>query len=90
MRTAWGGQDLGVLNIVEQTYRSRLVSLEPESRNESALARAETRLLRKIGNQLRETERKAAFALCDEGKIDEEVLRSLQYELDLRDATEEI
>jgi CPA1 family monovalent cation:H+ antiporter len=90
MRTAWGGQDVGVLNIVEQTYRSRLVSLEPEAPNESALARAETRLLRRIGNQLRETERKAAFTLCDEGKIDEEVLRSLQYELDLRDATEEI
>jgi CPA1 family monovalent cation:H+ antiporter len=90
MRLSWGGRDLAVLKNVEQIYQSRLLSLEPESQSESALARAESRLLRRISKELRETERKAAFELLDKGKIDDEVLRALQYELDLRDATEEI
>ncbi len=90
LRRIWGGRDFGVLDIVEQTYHSRLISLEPEAQNQSPLAREESRLLRRISQQLRDTERKAAFDLLEAGKIDDEVLRALQYELDLRDATEEV
>ena len=90
LRESWGGKDLGVLTLMEQTYTSRLKSLEPESQNVSVLAREETRLLRKISRQLRESERTAAFKLRDTGEIDDETLRSLQHELDLRDATEEL
>jgi hypothetical protein len=63
--------------------------LEPDSQNNSPLAQEETRLLRRISKQLRQSERAAAYALRDDGKIDDDVLRSLQYELDLRDVTEE-
>jgi CPA1 family monovalent cation:H+ antiporter len=84
MRTEWGGRDLGVLNQAENFYRSRLTKddLGP-------LAREESRLLRKIRKQLREAERAAAYQLRDNEKIDDALLRALEYEIDLRDATEE-
>jgi CPA1 family monovalent cation:H+ antiporter len=89
LRKTWSGQDFGVLRIVEQIYKGRLIALEPDSQNNSPLAQEETRLLRRISKQLRQSERAAAYALRDDGKIDDDVLRSLQYELDLRDVTEE-
>jgi len=84
MRAAWGGRDLDVLNQAESFYRSRLTisDLGP-------LALEEARLLRKIKKQLREAERAAAYQLRDEGRIDDGVLRTLQYEIDLRDATDD-
>ncbi len=90
MKASWGGKDFAVLSMLEQLYEGRLRSLAPDSQTESALAREEIRLLRRVSQQLRETERRAAFELLNEGKIDDEAHRALQYEVDLRDATEEI
>jgi Na+/H+ antiporter len=90
LRKSWAGQDFEVLEVLEQIYKARLIALEPDLQNSSPLAQEETRLLRRISRQLREAERAAVYALRDEEKIDDEVLRSLQYELDLRDVTEEV
>ena len=90
LRRSWSGQDMEVLNLIEQVYQGRLKTLEPEIHTGSVLAIEETRLLKRISKQLREAERTMAFRLWDEEKIDDEVLRSLQYELDLRDATDEV
>jgi CPA1 family monovalent cation:H+ antiporter len=84
MRTEWGGRDLDVLNQAENFYRSRLTKEDL-----GPLAREETRLLRRIKKQLREAERGAAHRMRDEGRIDDALLRALEYEIDLRDATEE-
>lgn len=90
LRKTWAGKDFGVLTMLEQIYQGRLTTLQPDSQERSPLAREETRLLRRISKQLREAERAAAFRMRDEDKIDDEVLRALQYELDLRDVTEEV
>jgi CPA1 family monovalent cation:H+ antiporter len=84
MRSEWGGKDLDVLMQAERFYRSRLTTKEL-----GPLAREEARLLKALKKRLREAERSAAYQLRDEEKIDDGVLRSLQYEIDLRDATEQ-
>lgn len=90
MRESWNGRHLAVLDMVEQIYRGRLTALEPESQQESGLAREENELVRKISKELRDAERRSVLELRDHGKIDDEILRTLQYQLDLRDVTEEI
>ncbi len=90
LRTSWGGQDLQVLQMLEQIYQGRLTTLQPVSGEKSALAREENKLMKRISAQLRQAERNAAYALRDQERIDDEVLRALQYELDLRDVTEEV
>ena len=89
LRKSWSGDDLVVLNLLEQIYQGRLTALQPDSQEQSALKQEESRLLRRLSTQLRQAERAAAFKLRDDEKIDDEVLRALQYELDLRDVTEE-
>ena len=84
LRTSWGGKDMEVLKQAERFYRSRLTigGISP-------LAQEEARLLRTIKTQLREAERLTAYQLCENGEIDNETLRALQYEIDIRDASEE-
>jgi CPA1 family monovalent cation:H+ antiporter len=88
MRTKWGGKDTEVLDRLQYLYESRLLALSPEKPS-SPLEQAEKKLLQQLSGQLRAAERAEAYRLCDEGRIDDELLRSLQYELDLRDATQE-
>jgi CPA1 family monovalent cation:H+ antiporter len=91
VRASWGGQDHAVLNVLEQVYQGRLIALEPASQEQrSPLAQEEMRLMRQLGQRLRNAERAAAYALRDQDKIDDELLRTLQYEIDLRDVTEEV
>jgi CPA1 family monovalent cation:H+ antiporter len=85
LRTEWGGKDLDVLAQAERFYESRLTTA-----NVGPLAREEARLLAKIKKQLRTAERAAVYQLRDEEKINDDLLRVLEYEIDLRDATEEI
>ncbi len=84
LRTEWGGQDLEVLAQAERFYQSRLTTTDL-----GPLAREEVRLLRKIKTQLRTAERAAIYQLRDQEKIDDAMLRVLEYEIDLRDATED-
>jgi Na+/H+ antiporter len=90
VRQTWGGRDHAVLNLLEQGYEGRLLALEPDSKEQSPLAQEEMRLMRQLGQRLRNAERAAAYALRDTDKIDDEALRTLQHELDLRDVTEEV
>jgi hypothetical protein len=84
LRAEWGGKDLEVLAQAQRFYESRLTTADI-----GPLAREESRLIRRIKKQLRTAERAAIYELRDEEKIDDDALRALEYEIDLRDATED-
>jgi CPA1 family monovalent cation:H+ antiporter len=69
---------------IEQHYRHRLVDLKEEEADEQDAAhRAHHRLFRDVSRDLLRIERATAIRLRNEGHINDEVLRQLEYELDL-------
>ncbi len=73
-----------VYDDIEQHYRHRLVDLKEEEEDEmDALHRAHHRLFRDVSRDLLGVERTTAIRLRNEGLINDEVLRQLEYEIDL-------
>src|SRR5882724_3139579 len=73
-----------VYDDIELHYRHRLVALKEEEDNEEEAAhRAHHQLFRELSRDLLGIERATALRLRDDGHINDEVLRQLEYELDL-------
>jgi CPA1 family monovalent cation:H+ antiporter len=77
-----------VLDQLEGYYRRRLARLDYYASDEPARGSEEQQFERQrtIAQQLRNVERAAVLRLRNENKIHDEVLRDLEYELDLLDA----
>src|SRR5581483_2166591 len=78
-------QQAEIYDQLERYYRRRLAVLEDAATPDS-LSSQETGYRHLIAQQLRDAERAAALKLRDENKIHDEVLRTLERELDLLDA----
>jgi len=73
-----------VYDDIEQHYRHRLVALKDEEDNEEDAAhRAHHERYRELSRDLLGIERTTALRLRGDGHINDEVLRQLEYELDL-------
>ncbi|MBV9265704.1 MAG: hypothetical protein JO061_06010 [Acidobacteriaceae bacterium] len=84
MRTK-GTYDLTALEAMENYYQRQLALLEfPNS--SPAVSRGEAEALFQLAHELRQVERSEALKLRDEYKIHDEVLRTVERELDLMDA----
>ena len=79
------GEDTELQDHLESYYRRRLASLQPHGRPDRAISAAVDETA-SIAQRLRAVERTVALKLRDENKIHDEVLRSLERELDLLDA----
>jgi CPA1 family monovalent cation:H+ antiporter len=67
-------------------YRRRLAALEGQDDNDSSITPESYRRYRAIAKRIRKLEDSTAVNLRDQGRISDEVLRTLQRELDLLDA----
>ena len=82
-----GGEPGEVFDYFEALYRERLAMIEGDLDGEPDAARIGSLMKRlHVGQQLRDAERSVAINLRNQNKIHEEVLRRLEYELDLLDA----
>jgi len=72
-----------VYDDISHRYARRLASLSKESQESDALSGRELTHYRKLLGELLKLERKTAVQLRNEGRINDEVLRKLEYELDL-------
>jgi CPA1 family monovalent cation:H+ antiporter len=71
---------------LEEYYRRRLQLLKLTMPGEAEPAAQQAEQYRSIAQELRDVERSVAMALRDQNKIHDEVLRTLEHELDLVDA----
>jgi monovalent cation/hydrogen antiporter len=78
-----------VLDYFDAYYRERLAELEQYDDDKETDLEKVSKLIQRnhIGQELRNTERAVAVALRRQDKIHDEVLRHLEYELDLLDAS---
>ena len=73
-----------VYDDIEQHYRHRLIDLKEEEEDEQdTLHRTHHQLFRDLSRDLLATERSTAIRLRNDGRINDEVLRQLEYEIDL-------
>jgi monovalent cation/hydrogen antiporter len=81
------GQDLGdfaaVYDDLSRRYTRRLASLSKENSDDDGMSNQELTRYRKILGELLRLERKTALRLRNEGRINDEVLRKIEHELDL-------
>lgn len=81
------GQDLedfaAVYNDLARRYTRRLASMSKESSDDDGMSNQELARYRKILGELLRLERKTAVRLRNEGRINDEVLRKIEHELDL-------
>jgi len=86
LRSRDGPEMAPIYDDLEQHYRQRLASVagEPGSPAVNA-AEAGRHRLRQLLRELTRAERDAAIRLRDEGRIDDEALRQIERELDLRE-----
>ena len=67
-------------------YRQRLAAVTGKDDTETGISPKHQKHLSRLSRDLLRIERKTAVRLRDEGQINDETLRQLQYELDLREA----
>ena len=72
-----------VYDDLSRRYTRRLASLSQESADDGGMSNQELLRYRKILGELLRLERKTAVRLRNEGRINDEVLRKIQHELDL-------
>lgn len=73
-----------VYDEIARTYERRIASLRKDDRNEGdALSNQELARYRVVLGELIRVERKTALRLRNEGRINDEVLRKIEHELDL-------
>src|ERR1700730_219722 len=72
-----------VYDDLSRRYTRRLASLSQESRDDGGMSNQELLRYRKILGELLRLERKTAVRLRNEGRINDEVLRKIEHELDL-------
>src|SRR5712664_968990 len=72
-----------VYDDLSHRYTRRLASLSKENSNDDGMSNQELARYRKILGQLLHLERKTALRLRNEGRINDEVLRKIEHELDL-------
>src|SRR6266849_335540 len=81
------GQDLedfaAVYDDLARRYTRRLASLSKQDSDDDGMSNQELARYRKILGQLLHLERKTALRLRNEGRINDEVLRKIEHELDL-------
>jgi Na+/H+ antiporter len=81
------GQDLedfaAVYDDLARRYTRRLASMSKESSDDDGMSNQELDRYRKILGELLRLERKTAVRLRNEGRINDEVLRRIEHELDL-------
>jgi CPA1 family monovalent cation:H+ antiporter len=81
------GEDLedfsAVYDDLSRRYTRRLASLSKENSDENGMSNQELSRYRKILGELLRLERKTALRLRNEGRINDEVLRKIEHELDL-------
>ncbi|MBV9085119.1 MAG: Na+/H+ antiporter [Acidobacteriaceae bacterium] len=78
--------DAEALNAMERYYRHELSLLSSPVSDDETNVRSEAEKRRRLARELRGIERAVALRLRDEDKIHDEVLRTLERELDLLDA----
>jgi CPA1 family monovalent cation:H+ antiporter len=77
-------EDFGaVYDDIMRRYARRLASLSGESSEDGEMSNRELDRYRAVLGQILRTERKAAVRLRNEGRINDEVLRRIEHELDL-------
>jgi CPA1 family monovalent cation:H+ antiporter len=67
-------------------YRRRLASVAEEESEENQAAASNRRRFRDVSLEIVRTEREAAIRLREDRRIDDEVLRQIEHELDHREA----
>jgi|KBSMisStandDraft_5_1062788.scaffolds.fasta_scaffold41198_3 CPA1 family monovalent cation:H+ antiporter len=72
-----------VYDDISHRYARRLAALSKESQDSDALSGQELHRYRQLLGELLRLERKTALQLRNEGRINDEVLRKLEHELDL-------
>ena len=81
------GEDLqdfaAVYDDLSRRYTRRLASLSKENSDDDGMSNQELARYRKILGELLRLERKTALRLRNEGRINDEVLRKIEHELDL-------
>jgi CPA1 family monovalent cation:H+ antiporter len=81
------GQDLedfaAVYDDIARRYARRLASMSKENSDDDGMSNQELARYRKILGELLRLERKTAVRLRNEGRINDEVLRKIEHELDL-------
>jgi len=81
------GEDLqdfaAVYDDLSRRYTRRLASLSKENSDEDGMSNRELARYRRILGELLRLERKTALRLRNEGRINDEVLRKIEHELDL-------
>lgn len=81
------GQDLpefaGVYDDISRRYTRRLASLSKESAETDEMSTRATERYRTVLKELLRVERKTALRLRNDGRINDEVLRKIEHELDL-------
>lgn len=80
------GESEAGLDAMEAYYRHELSLLESSVPEDELPTRNEAETRRRLANQLRAVERRIALKLRDQDQIHDEVLRTLERELDLLDA----
>ncbi len=68
---------------LEMIYKRRIALLDRQTNEEGALTRAQVETYDDVARELRSTERSVVLKLRNENKIHDEVLRTLERELDL-------
>src|SRR5438132_1511315 len=86
MRAADGAELAPLYDDVAEHYRRRLASLSLDDSEDSRAAANNRRRLREVSLELLRAEREAAIRLREEGRINDDVLRQIEHELDLREA----
>ena len=81
------GQDLpefsAVYDDISKRYTRRLASLRKETSDDDGMTTKESERYRAVWKELLREERKTAVRLRNDGRINDEVLRKLEHELDL-------
>ena len=81
------GQDVpdfaAVYDDIARRYARRLASLSKESTDSNGMSNQELQRYRAVLSELLRLERKTAVRLRNEGRINDEVLRTIEHELDL-------
>src|SRR2546427_626049 len=86
LRAADGADLAPLYDDVAEHYRRRLASLRLDDTDDSRAAASNRRRLREVSLELLRAEREAAIRLREERRINDDVLRQIEHELDLREA----
>ncbi len=77
------GEEDEARRIITRRYTRRLASMSKENSEDDGMSNKELDRYRKILGELLRLERKTAVRLRNEGRINDEVLRKIEHELDL-------